>query len=137
MATRDPLLAAAGAPGPSVLDAAHLLDHLLDRLEGRDGPPLLLALLDCFERRGLAHLAASWVSTAPNHAITAAEVRTALGEALLGQLAHASGLTTAAAASALAVVLPHVIDRLTPAGVLPRPSDLRPPLVTRTPAASA
>ena len=119
MSSLDPILSRVGYPGPGVLDGAALLDHLEVRLSREGGASVLGPLLDGFERQGLARLAASWVSTAPNLAITPAQVRLGLGEAVLGQIAHAVGLTPASAAAALAVLLPHVIDRLTPSGEMP------------------
>lgn len=126
MSRLDPVLSLVGYPGPGVLDGAALLDHLDGRLGGAHGARRLLVLLDGFERQGLAHLAASWVSTAPNLAISPDQMRLGLGDAVLGQIAHAVGLTPPAAARALAVLLPGVIDRLTPSGEMPRASGARP-----------
>jgi len=137
MSTLDPVLAQVGYPGPGVLEAAALLQHLEQRLGRPGGAALLGPILDGFERQGLAHLAASWVSTAPNLAITPAQMRQGLGDAVLGQLAHAAGLTPPAAATALTVLLPFVIDRLTPTGAMPATSNPRPPLVAPPPAANA
>lgn len=137
MSTLDPILAHVGAPGPGVLEASALLQHLEQQLGRRGGPKVLRLVLDGFERQGLAHLAASWVSTAPNLAVTPAQVGQGLGEAVLGQLAHTVWLTPPACAAALALLLPCVIDRLTPSGEMSRASDALQPLVARTPAAKA
>lgn len=103
----------------------------------RGNSEVLISVLQGFERQGFAHLAASWVSTGRNLPLAPIQVRQGLGKGLVRQLAQAAGLTEPATERALAVLVPYVVDELTPAGVVPLASDLRPPLATRTPAAVA
>lgn len=62
----------------------------------------------------------SWVGIGANAATTAAVIRAALGERL-DLLARASGHPPETLAEELAVLLPRLVDELTPNGVLPEP----------------
>lgn len=137
MSACDPVLASVGGTGAALLDVATLLEHLEHLFGRRRNAGMLVSVLQGFERQGLAHLAASWVSTGPNLSLTPAQLRQGLGDGLVRQFAQAAGLTDQATAQALAILVPYVIDGLTPAGVVPLASDRRPPLAARTPAALA
>lgn len=58
----------------------------------------------------------SWVSTGQNLPITPSQVEQGLGGDLLSQLASQAGLSSGAAGSQLAGLLPDVVDKLTPNG---------------------
>lgn len=126
MSSIDPILARVGAPGPGLLAAAVLLEQV-QRLLGPDPRHRgLIPLLQCFERQGLAHLASSWVSTGRNLPISPAQMTRALGLDLVRQLARGAGLAADPTSAALCVLLPAVIDGLTPAGVVALGPDRRP-----------
>jgi uncharacterized protein YidB (DUF937 family) len=127
MSTFDPVLAAAGCSGAGALDAAVLLEHLQCLFARRRNAGLLVSVLQGFERQGLAHLAASWVSTGPNLPLSPKQVGPTLGADLIRHLSQSTGLTEQATVRALAVLVPHVIDGLTPSGVVPLVNDQRRP----------
>ncbi|WP_051808221.1 YidB family protein [Actinoplanes subtropicus] len=59
----------------------------------------------------------SWLDDGErNHAMTTGQVRAAVGEELLGDLADAGGSTPGAVAWQLAGILPDLVDAVTPGG---------------------
>lgn len=72
------------------------------------------------EQQGLGATVRSWVGTGPNQPITADQLHMALGSGTIQELAAKFGLNPQDFAQKLAQVLPQVIDKLTPAGVVPK-----------------
>jgi uncharacterized protein YidB (DUF937 family) len=84
--------------------------------EGRAGG--LAGLLQAFEQGGLGHLVASWVGTGESLPVTPDQVQGALGADRIQEIAQRAGIPAGEASQAIAAVLPHVVDRLTPSGSL-------------------
>jgi uncharacterized protein YidB (DUF937 family) len=82
---------------------------------GSDG---LTEMVRGFESQGLGHVIGSWVGPGENLPISGPQLQAVLGDQRLAQAAQRLGLPPAAAATALAAVLPSVVDRLTPHGAL-------------------
>ena len=61
----------------------------------------------------------SWIGTGENRAASAEQVRQALGEDRIQQVAQSAGVTNQKASQGLAALLPQIIDMLTPDGKLP------------------
>ncbi len=80
--------------------------------------------VDTFRRAGLGDVLTSWYGGKEGKAITPAQVESALGIGALDRLAVSSGLTRAAVSAAATYLLPKIIGRLTPNGVLPSNSAL-------------
>jgi uncharacterized protein YidB (DUF937 family) len=76
----------------------------------------LTGVVQAFQKNGLGELINSWVSTGRNLPATPSQIKQGLGGDLLNQLAGKAGLSTDAASSQLAGLLPDLIDRLTPDG---------------------
>ncbi|MBX3687009.1 MAG: DUF937 domain-containing protein [Rhodocyclaceae bacterium] len=76
-------------------------------------------LLQQFQDAGLGDAAASWVGSGPNQEVSGAEVRSALGEDVVGNISSQLGMPNEEAAGGLAAILPQLIDQLTPQGSLP------------------
>lgn len=76
-------------------------------------------LVSQFSDAGLGDRADSWVGTGENEPITAEQVRQALSEEQIDQIAQQLGVPTDQAAAALASVLPEAVNRLTPDGHVP------------------
>lgn len=76
-------------------------------------------LLQQFQNSGLGDAAASWVGSGPNQAVSGADMRSALGEDVVGNISSQLGMPTEEAAGGLAAVLPQLIDQLTPQGSVP------------------
>jgi OOP family OmpA-OmpF porin len=79
-----------------------------DRTGGPEG------FLDQFRRAGLGDATRSWFDGREGQLLTTAELESALGTSTLDHLAISSGLSRASAMSAVALLLPTLIGRLTP-----------------------
>ena len=106
----------------------------IEKLVGSGGGPRLIgavsglvgqggsnlpAMLQKFHASGLGSAAQSWVGNGPNQAITGAQAQSALGTDAVSGIAAKLGVPPAIAASAVALVLPHIVNHLTPGGALP------------------
>jgi uncharacterized protein YidB (DUF937 family) len=78
----------------------------------------LAGLVQRCESQGLGDVVGSWLGPGENLPLSGPQLRGVLGEQGLALAAQRLGLPPAAAASALAAVLPAVVDRLTPGGTL-------------------
>lgn len=83
----------------------------------------LAGLLQKLEQAGLGEQVASWVGTGTNMPVDAAQIVTALGSNVLGDLAAKFGLSTDQVSSSLATALPQAINHLTPSGQVTAGSD--------------
>lgn len=79
----------------------------------------LPALLARFDQAGLGDIARSWVGNGPNRPITAEQLRHALGEAEVTDMARHAHQPARDILAQVAQHLPAVVDRLTPDGTLP------------------
>ena len=108
-------------PQPGAQQGHSMLESVLGLIHG---PQIggLGGLISLLEQKGLGHLASGWVSNGPNPPITPAQLTSALGEQNVQQFAQQNGLSPSDGASALAQLLPHVVDQMTPNGQLPQQS---------------
>ena len=81
----------------------------------------LPGLLDKVKEGGLGDIADSWVSKGENLGISADQVKSLMDPERLKGIAGKLGISVDMAADKLAAVLPGVIDKLTPDGVVPDP----------------
>lgn len=79
----------------------------------------LSGLVQAFKDKGLANVAASWVSTGKNLPITPEQIQSVLGNSQVREIAQKLGLSEEAASSQLSQMLPTVVDKLTPEGQIP------------------
>jgi uncharacterized protein YidB (DUF937 family) len=84
----------------------------------------LQKILGRLQETGKGAKGQSWVSTGPNEPVDAADIREALDEQELAQIAQQLGVSEDEAAEAVAQVLPDVVDQATPAGELPDDDEL-------------
>jgi uncharacterized protein YidB (DUF937 family) len=98
------------AQGLALLTAAV---GLIQQSGGLDG------LLDAFRRSGLASHADSWVATGANMPLSPGQLHQTLGGSSLSNIASQLGLPSEQANSALAHVLPELVNQLTPNGRVP------------------
>jgi uncharacterized protein YidB (DUF937 family) len=73
---------------------------------------------------GLQQQLNSWIGKGDNQPVSAEQVTNALGQDTVANVAAQTGVSTEEAASSLAKALPEVIDKATPDGRLPDPSQL-------------
>ena len=76
----------------------------------------LAGLIQTFQKNGLGEIVNSWVSTGKNLPVTPQQIQQGLGGDLLKQLATKAGISTEAAGTQLAGLLPDLVDKLTPTG---------------------
>ena len=72
------------------------------------------------EQQGLGGTVRSWVGTGANQTITPDQIQQAFGTDTVKELAAKVGLSPDVLAAKLAQVLPQAIDKLTPAGTVPK-----------------
>jgi uncharacterized protein YidB (DUF937 family) len=111
------LSGSSGGQGPGGLGG--LLTALVPAVGGMLAGGGLKNVLASFEANGLGAQAASWVGQGANEPISAADVEKAVAHDQLAGIASELGVSEAEAAEGVAQVLPAVVDRLTPDGVLP------------------
>src|SRR5262249_55256847 len=119
---------AAPSQGPSALDSilgglaggsggsTGLLSAAMGLLQSNGG---LGNVLGMFEQNGLGQQASSWVGTGPNMAISGDHVQQVFGAPALGGIASQLGLSQGQASSAIAQILPELVNQMTPQGQVP------------------
>jgi len=90
-----------------------LLSLMMNERGGAEG------FVDLFRRAGAGDVITSWFGGREGKTLTPSHVESAIGTNALDRLAASSGLTRSSAAAAAAFLLPRMIARLTPNGVLP------------------
>jgi uncharacterized protein YidB (DUF937 family) len=81
-------------------------------------------LMDKLNVGGLDDKLKSWIGKGDNEPVTPEQVKTALGDEEVESVAKDMGVSKDEAASRLAKILPTVIDKLTPDGLVPDPDGL-------------
>jgi uncharacterized protein YidB (DUF937 family) len=76
-------------------------------------------LVDAFERGGLGNIMSSWISTGQNQPVAPGQLANVLGPDVLNQFARKAGIDPGQASTALAAVLPLLVDHATPQGNVP------------------
>ena len=84
----------------------------------------LQKILGRLQQSGKGATGQSWVSTGPNEPVDAADIKAALDQGELAQIAQQLGVSEDEAAEAVAQVLPDVVDQATPSGELPDAEEL-------------
>jgi outer membrane protein OmpA-like peptidoglycan-associated protein/uncharacterized protein YidB (DUF937 family) len=102
--------------GISSSSAGSVLSGLLSFINEEDGS--VGAFLDRFRRAGVSGLVSSWLGgdTKP---VSADAVESALGRDAIGGIASRAGVSFATATSAIALMLPKLMQRLAPGGAIP------------------
>jgi uncharacterized protein YidB (DUF937 family) len=76
-------------------------------------------VLSKLQQSGLGKEANSWVATGPNAEISGDQLTKAFGAVDLGEIASKLGMQPAQASSAMAKVLPELVNQMTPEGKVP------------------
>lgn len=124
MGTLDAILAEAGTQfGLNTSKTSSLLSGLLSLITDSGG---LSAFIDRLRKSGLSDFVSSWLGSGAPRPISSSTLETALGHDTIDKIASKAGLSFSTASSALAFMLPNIIQRLTPGGVVPThlPSDV-------------
>ena len=109
-----------GAGGNQAQGGNMLLQIVLSMLQQNGG---LEGVLGKFRQGGLAQHADSWVSTGQNMNISADQLEQVFGSSTINDLASRVGMPADQAGSAMAQMLPEIINRLTPQGQVPENSN--------------
>ena len=113
-----------GGQGGSGLGGNPMLRMLLPLVAGMLMNGGLQKILGQLQQSGKGAKGQSWVSTGPNEPADADDIRAALSEQELAQIAQQLGVSEDEAAEAVAQVLPDVVDQATPEGELPDDAEL-------------
>ena len=125
MGTLDAILAEAGTQfGLNTSKTTSLLSGLLSLIN--ETPGGLGAFIERLRKSGLGDFVSSWLGSGQPRPISSSTLETAIGHDSIDKIASKAGLSFSTAASALAFMLPNIIQRLTPGGVIPThlPSDV-------------
>ena len=95
---------------------------LLQMIQNQPGG--LQGLVQSFHDKGMGGLVSAWISTGPNPPASADQIREVLGGDQVNALAAKAGISPDIAGSAIAQLLPGLVDRLTPNGSVPDHSNL-------------
>ncbi len=79
----------------------------------------LQGLIKQFNDKGLGELMSSWISTGQNLPISADQIKTALGNDKIRELASKFNLGEQDVSKSLSDMLPQLVDKLTPNGSVP------------------
>jgi len=94
-----------------------LASGLLQMIQNQPGG--LQGLVQSFHDKGLGAVASSWVGTGANSPITSDQIHQVLGSDQVKALAAKAGINPDMAGSAIAQLLPGIVDKLTPNGTVP------------------
>ena len=113
-----------GSLGAGGLGGNPMLRMLLPLVAGMLMNGGLQKILGRLQQSGKGAKGQSWVSTGPNEPADAADIKEALDDQELAQIAEQLGVSEDEAAEAVAQVLPDVVDQATPDGELPDDAEL-------------
>jgi uncharacterized protein YidB (DUF937 family) len=94
-----------------------LASGLLQMIQNQPGG--LQGLVQSFHDKGMGGLVSSWVGSGENCPITADQIHQVLGSDQVKALAAKAGISPEMAGSAIAQLLPGLVDKLTPNGQVP------------------
>ncbi len=98
-----------------------LLPGLLSQLLANTNLGSVGGLLQQLQQGGLGGQVASWLGNGANHAISPDQLRAALGNEHLQQMAQAAGLPIDKLLAMLSQQLPQTVDKMSPNGTLQEP----------------
>ncbi len=102
--------------GGNATQGSNLLNAVLSLVQQNGG---MNGVLDTFRRNGLGAHADSWVGTGANMNVSADQLQQVLGSPAIAQIASQLGLSHQQAGSAMAQLLPELVNHFTPQGQVP------------------
>lgn len=90
------------------------LSTIMELMNNSDGG--IQGVVGKLKSAGLESVVNSWIGTGKNKGISASQITNILGPELIGKIASKLGLSQSGAASKVAMLLPLIIDKLTPDG---------------------
>jgi nucleoid-associated protein YgaU len=127
MGLLDELAGSLGGSGSSVSNdqASVLVQGLFEALGSDDDDAGIDGLSRRFQSAGLGDVISSWIGTGANRSISPDDLSRVLQGSRFEAVPKRAGLGTVAGAAALAVLLPKLIDKLTPKGQVPDAGKVR------------
>jgi uncharacterized protein YidB (DUF937 family) len=102
-----------------------MMSQLSTMLTGKGGDGMGLSrLMDQFKGAGLGDKAESWVGTGENQPLSPDEVEKAIGADRLAKMSKETGKSVDELKKGLSTAIPESVNKLTPEGKMPNPSDL-------------
>jgi uncharacterized protein YidB (DUF937 family) len=102
-----------------------MMSQLSTMLTGKGGDGVGLSrLMDQFKGAGLGDKAESWVGTGENQPLSPDEVEKAIGADRLAKMSKETGKSVDELKKGLSTAIPESVNKLTPEGKMPNPSDL-------------
>ncbi len=99
-----------------------LATNILQMIQNQPGG--LQGIVQSFHDKGLGSVVSSWVSSGQNLPISSDQIHHVLGSDKVKELAAAAGISPDVASSAIAQLLPGIVDKLTPNGQVPEHSNV-------------
>ncbi|BCG46509.1 protein of unknown function DUF937 [Citrifermentans bremense] len=99
-------------------ESSGLLDGVMDMLSDKEGGGLS-GLVQSFQQKGLGDTISSWIGTGQNWSITPEQIEEGLGSERIQNLAAKVGMSTEEVTAKLSELLPTMIDKITPDGLVP------------------
>lgn len=84
----------------------------------------LEGLVDRFIGNGLGDVINSWISPLENRPVSDVQIRRVLGRSMLGEIAWQARMSASDVSSQMTLLLPQLVDKLTPTGRIPPPPKL-------------
>ena len=106
-----------GAQKQDPVPQGDLMGGIMGMIDRAGGFP---ALLQKLKDSGLEDQLASWIGTGENKPVSGDQIKDALGEENIQQVAQQAGVEPEHASTGLAQLLPQLIDKLTPNGQVPQ-----------------
>ena len=103
-------------PGSTPTGAARLLPALLEQMRAYPGG--IAGFLSALRQGGLDDIVSSWIGNGPNRAVSAEQLQQAIDPGTLQALTKHSGENAEGVLQGLTTLLPLVIDKLSPDGIL-------------------
>jgi len=103
-------------------NSSSLASGLLHMIQSQPGG--LQGLVQSFHDKGMGGLVSSWISSGPNPPISGDQVHQVLGSDQVKALAAKAGISPDVAGTAIAQILPGLVDKLTPNGSVPDHSNV-------------
>lgn len=117
MGLLDSIVASMGTDNPQTRAQASLLPALIEMVRAYPGG--LPGIIGKFQQEGLGGVIASWTGSGQNESVSPDQLNSVLGDDMVQGLAERSGMDISTVLSSLSVMLPSLVDQLTPDGKVP------------------
>ena len=114
----DALKSATGTATPDASQSP-LASAVLSMLSSNESGGIS-GLAQQFAAKGLGHIVSSWIGTGQNLPISPEQLQSVLGSEQVQAIAAKAGISPTAVNTALAQILPQLVDKMTPNGEVPQ-----------------